>query len=789
MGTDAGGPDAGAVPDAGAAAAHPQLTPPELESSSEVVYPSDALAQRLEASVLLQLSIDAAGAVTDAQVLEPAGHGFDESARSAALGFRFRPATRDGRPIAARIRYVYLFKLPPEPEPVVAAPEPAPPPPPPVSVAPPATPITVSVHGKHDGGKERQHSAEAVNVIDTRAAKLKTTDLAEVLARSQGVSVQRDAGLGSGTTISLNGLYGAAVKFFVDGIPLEQSGFPALADIPINLVERIEVYRGVVPIRFGADAMGGAINVITNKTSYTHLGGSYQIGSFGTHRATVEGRYQPHERGFVVGGAAAYDYSDNSYKIDVRIPDTTGRISDATIRRFHDAYEQGSGSVEVGLVNLPWARRLFLRGFANASRKEYQTSASQTVVYGEVYSTDQAYGSTLSYDVDLARDVYLELNANYTHTQSHWSDQSSWVYDWYGNRSRPRRTGGETDSRIKSNRLTWENVIYGRALLQWTFMPRHFARLTSVLNRPWQDGTERIEWTVGDRDRGAGRRSLTSLVTGAEYEANAFDERLANIAFVKHYWQNQTGEEPAEYSEGDVWIERTRSVGQIGFGDSLRYLFGSWLWAKASYEYATRLPDPEEFLGDGQFHLSNYELRPEVSHNVNTGLRAELNDLPIGQLVVDVNGFVRDVNQLIMDVGTQRITSKNVAKVRSLGLDSSISWQSPGRYVTLNGMYTWNDIRTPSGFGDNMAEVERTKNQRVPSQPWMFASWGARLSFPRVFMQHARLEPFYDGRFVHSYDRSWDNQGDPMFKIVMPSFVTQSAGVSWIVNDDWGTTS
>ncbi|MEO0812682.1 MAG: TonB-dependent receptor plug domain-containing protein, partial [Myxococcota bacterium] len=98
-------------------------------------------------------------------------------------------------------------------------------------------------------------SAKAVTVIDTARDQKKAADLGEVLARTQGVGVQRASGLGSATRFSLNGLTDDQVRFFLDGIPLELTGFAlGIANVPVNLVDRVEVYRGVVPVVFGADA-------------------------------------------------------------------------------------------------------------------------------------------------------------------------------------------------------------------------------------------------------------------------------------------------------------------------------------------------------------------------------------------------------------------------------------------------------------------------------------------------------------------------------------------------------
>jgi outer membrane cobalamin receptor len=69
-----------------------------------------------------------------------------------------------------------------------------------------------------------------------------------------------------GAWLSLAGLTGDQTRGFLDGIPLLLAGIPfGIATVPVNLIGRIEVYNGVVPTRFGADALGGGINLVTDR--------------------------------------------------------------------------------------------------------------------------------------------------------------------------------------------------------------------------------------------------------------------------------------------------------------------------------------------------------------------------------------------------------------------------------------------------------------------------------------------------------------------------------------------
>jgi vitamin B12 transporter len=107
-----------------------------------------------------------------------------------------------------------------------------------------------------------------VTVIDREEIEKSGQDtLPEILARQPGVQVSNNGGPGTTTSVYLRGANATHTKILLDGIPANSvslSGFPlqylALAD-----VERIEILRGPASSLYGADAIGGVINVITRR--------------------------------------------------------------------------------------------------------------------------------------------------------------------------------------------------------------------------------------------------------------------------------------------------------------------------------------------------------------------------------------------------------------------------------------------------------------------------------------------------------------------------------------------
>ncbi|WP_438024588.1 TonB-dependent siderophore myxochelin receptor MxcH [Sorangium sp. So ce233] len=818
--------------------------PPVLLSFVEADYPAAALAQGLEGTVVLRLTIESDGRVSDAELVEAAGHGFDEAAQAAALRFLFSPARRGDTPVASRILYAYEFRLPEPPasgalrgrvllpgagslgvagaEVLVRrhdgstgrartdsegrfqieglAPGPCV-----VSAEASgigraeveteitagrvaeialrlvqtgeAAPIEVTVRGPSEAERRRQ-SAEAVTVVETDRIKRETSDMGEVLARTQGVGVRREGGLGSATRFSLNGLTDDQVRFFLDGVPLELAGYPfGISNVPVGLVERIEIYSGVVPVRFGADALGGAVNLVTDQDlCETRAGASYEVGSFDTHRAALSGGHLHRPSGLFARASGFFDYAKNDYPVDVEVADERGRLSPARVYRFHDRYRSAGGNVELGVVDRPWAQRLLLRAFATDYDKEYQHKLVMTVPYGGVTYGETSAGANLRYEQPLGRGVSLDVVGGYAYVRGRFLDVATCFYDWLGRCVRERGQPGETDSR-PHDQVFWDHSAFARLNAVWRIQPSHAVRLAIAPTYLTRTGDERRQSDPASPDPLADRRGLLTLVNGLEYDLDLFDDRLENILFVKQYVQRIESESPAA---GDAPRGRDRSTHRFGVGDGLRYRFTPWLYGKASYEWATRLPSADEVFGDNAMIAANLALEPETSHNANLGLTLDARETPAGAFRATGNGFVRAMDQLIMLLGNDRVQRyENVPGARSLGVEGSVGWTSPGGYLALDGNVTYVDFRNASSegtFGD-------FEGDRIPNRPYLFANGAARLQFRRVFAPEDEVALTWNGRYVHEYFRLWESIGRRESKQVIPSQLVHSAGLGYVVGN------
>ena len=148
----------------------------------------------------------------------------------------------------------------------------------------------VQIVGKTKARKMHEQ-AYAISVVDLATKYQSASPLKNLLNTVTSVKIREEGGLGSNYSFSLNGFSGNQVKFFIDGIPMDNFGSSFnLGNISANMAERIEVYKGVLPVYLGSDALGGAVNIVT-RTNANYLDATYSVGSFNTHRAAVNGVY------------------------------------------------------------------------------------------------------------------------------------------------------------------------------------------------------------------------------------------------------------------------------------------------------------------------------------------------------------------------------------------------------------------------------------------------------------------------------------------------------------------
>ncbi|MBX2810777.1 MAG: TonB-dependent receptor [Myxococcales bacterium] len=637
----------------------------------------------------------------------------------------------------------------------------------------------IEIRGRRTTPIHRQlNSSRAIQIVPLEEVHLESADLGEVLARTQGISVQRTGGLGSDAQITLNGLTRDQIRFFIDGIPLALFGFPAgLANVPINLVEEVEVFRGVVPVLFGADALGGAINLKASPVAPDfHGDASYQGGSFGTHRATLRGSYRADNNlWFRVGGYL--DDVANNYRVDdVKLADDLGREISASVDRFHDAYRARGLNLEAGIDHQSWTDHLSLRGFYSGVEKEVQHSVDMKVPYGEVGWDQESAGGVIKYIYEHTNGLGIELIAGVSQRRIGYEDLGQCRYNWLGCNVALNTRGETEDTAGGKDGLEIaidDTTAIARSHLRWQVNPNHEFRLSVSPSILW-----RQEQVILDRNETERDNILTTMVSGLEYQLTAFQGRLENIIFAKSYLQWISGE--TESGTSGELIPLSRFADFVGFGNSARLKIFSWLATKASYERAMRLPRQDELLGNPATQTdSNLDLLPEISDNVNIGLELTTERLPVGSWTLISNAFYRSMENYILRMAdnSPRAQFNNVGSARSMGFEASARWTSPGEYLILAAAATYVDLRNTTEEGSFSAD----SGDRIPHRPYLFGNLQARFRLTKLFSDD-ELRLGYISRYVKSFFKDWESNGDPRFKNTIDDQLSHNITLGYQIN-------
>ncbi|QEI08967.1 TonB-dependent receptor [Pigmentiphaga aceris] len=132
-----------------------------------------------------------------------------------------------------------------------------------------------------------------VSVIDSETlGAAGQSSLAEVLRREHGVEIVANGGPHNSTSVFLRGASNAQTLVLLDGqrIGSATAGGASFNAIPASSIERIEIIRGAASSLYGADAIGGVINVITKKGATNApfaVNGSIGAGSYNTRKLTA----------------------------------------------------------------------------------------------------------------------------------------------------------------------------------------------------------------------------------------------------------------------------------------------------------------------------------------------------------------------------------------------------------------------------------------------------------------------------------------------------------------------
>ena len=605
-----------------------------------------------------------------------------------------------------------------------------------------------------NGVTRLKRSAFNAVALDTKALQNSPQNLSEALAQAPGMKIRESGGVGSDMQLMMDGFTGKHIKIFIDGVPQEGVGSSfGLNNIPVNYAERIEVYKGVVPVGFGTDAIGGVINIITKKNrNKWFLDASYSYGSFNTHKSYVNFG-QTFRSGLTYEINVFHNYSDNNYYVDTPVKDfTTGAINKKKIehvKRFHDTYHNEAVIGKIGFVDKKWADRLMFGFTYSHMYKDIQTGVRQEVVFGGKYRKGYSIMPSLDYRKRdfFVRGLDVVLTANYNKNMTNNVDTSSYEYNWRGEMRPLRMPGEQSYQNTRSDNNNWNGTLTAN----YRIGKAHTFTFNHVINAFRRSNQSLLN---EDSEANAIPKETRKNISGLSYRLMPTEHWNLSV-FGKYYNQFIAGP-VATSSAQDDYIRTTNSVSAMGYGAAGTYFILKSLQAKLSYEKAYRLPTNEEMFGDEDLETGDISLRPENSDNVNLNL--SYNET-FGKHSVYVEGglIYRNTKDYIqrnisdLSGGKYGATYVNHGRVETKGYNISVRYGF-ANWVSVGGNFTQMNVR------DNVKTVTSGTNQesltygaRMPNLPYQFANSDVTFYWRNLWKKGNTLSVTYDNLYMHSF--------------------------------------
>ena len=600
----------------------------------------------------------------------------------------------------------------------------------------------VTVSGKSIAHQKKEQSMP-VTVIDMSNLRGTVSSVQDILLKTVGITLRSSGGVGSSSRISVRGLEGKRIGFFIDELPLgEQTDYIDINDIPIDMIDRIEIYKGVVPARFGGSSLGGAINIVIREYPNKYADLSYGYESYNTHKAQGVFKRNLKQRGLVFGIGGGYTSSDNNYTFDSPFQEGL------RITRNHDKYRKliigGSFKAKKWWFDEVELEPVFVKTYKEIQGIEYdiREAHSQSLMTG--------LSNKLEKDNFLTEGLNLDMFNGLVLTKMNFIDKATRRYEWDGSSyPTPSRYGGEAGYNYPSDSDDKKLTFINKTNLEYILTERHSLNINSVFSMA--NGTPKDDLKTLSLGKQVNFDSqMRSWISGLTYDFRTLNDVFLNSLTVRHYMYTMHTQMAPLFVPGKYDVDVSKS--DFGVNNAMRYRFLPSLMGKLSAGYEVRIPSETELLGDGIAVIPSPDLLPERNLSANLGLLFDLTGKHPTNAQIEMNFFYMYLQDMIRyTAGLIGAQYQNFGEMRTLGVEFEAKADIlPSLY--LYGNTTYQDLRDTRAYEPESTVPNPTKNKRMPNIPYLMANAGLEFHRENLFGgtgQNTRL--FADVAFVEEY--------------------------------------
>ncbi|MEG1825363.1 MAG: TonB-dependent receptor [Cloacibacillus sp.] len=577
-----------------------------------------------------------------------------------------------------------------------------------------------------DSGSPMVLSPGAVTVVMPGERSGEQKNLPDLLEEVPGLQIIRLQGRHGYAVASIRGSTSAQVAVYVDGIlaNLQSEAAVDLSAIPVDTIERIEVYRGYIPARFGAQAMGGVINIITKMPAKPETRLSFGAGSFGRYKGILSHAAR------LGDGKFFGSFTRESYRGDFKYWNDNGTPYNDT--DDYEAERRDNGFEKADLL-LKWENENW-RARASWVKNDRDLAL-------EAPGIDRPYGlqrpgailDTEKWDLSLGRrqksgDVDWGWKTIYTHQTKDYDSRRG---------TAPSIIGGAyvTESKYKTERIG----AAGDAA--WRIGERHYIEVLAEFYEERLDVRGDMLYTyLNGKDRYRSRNWSGSL-----QDTISLDGGGTFLATPSVRWFSQ---DDTSHATWQIALSKAFSPAW-----TLRSTFGTY----------ARAPNMYERYGDGAFILpAKGDLEWETGKQFDIGA-AWHGVSGETQIKASLTGFWRESDNLIeFDMESPAYGRyKNIAKAKVKGVELETELESELWKLTLSGTWIRGTNETPNDSGS-----VRYYGKTLPNRP----EWSGKARLTRKF---ERGQLFAEVQYIG------ENYADSSQKVLFDARTICGAGVKY----------
>lgn len=590
---------------------------------------------------------------------------------------------------------------------------------------------------------QKKEEAMPVTVIDLSNMRGTVSSVQDILIKTVGVTIRSSGGVGSSSRLSVRGLEGKRIGFFIDELPLsEQADYIDINDIPVDMIDRIEIYKGVVPARFGGSSLGGAVNIVIREYPEKYADLSYGLESFNTHKLQAVFKRNLKEKGLTFGVGGSYTTADNNYTFES--PYRKGLY----ITRNHDKYQKilVGGSFK---AHKWWFDEVEVEPVVVKTYKEIQ-GIEYDIREAHSHSLMTGLATKLTKDHFLLDGLNFDMLNGLVFTKMNFIDKATRRYEWDGSSyPTPSRYGGEAGYNFPSDSDDKKFSFTNKTNLEYLINEQHSLNFNTVLSIA--KGTPKDELKKQSLGKQVNFDShMLSWVSGLTYDFRTSDDVFLNSLTGRYYLYTMHTQRAPLFVPGQYDVDLSKS--SFGISDALRYRFLPSFMGKLSIGYDVRIPSENELLGDGIGIIPSENLLPERNTSVNLGCLFDLVGKHPSNAQIELNLFYMHLKDMIRyTAGLIGAQYQNFGEMRTIGVEFEAKADIlPSLYAYVNT--TYQDLRDIRDYEPASTIPNPTKDKRMPNIPYLMGNIGMEFHRENLFGgsgQNTRL--FLDYAFVEEY--------------------------------------